>query len=167
MKESPAREGPAPCCFAAATGEDVDAGAADELQGAAVWETGSATGGAVSERDSGGGGLAAPRAQVPALWGLAGCTVGSPEGEPCGDSSRLGGPKAGCGGSAGGGGGGDGGGRLDGGGDGGGCCCRCSGGGCCCCGRGGGGGSDGPSDHGVASEDWGRRVIAGQVRRVC
>lgn len=165
MKESPAREGPAPCCSAAATGEDVDAGAADELQGAAAWETGSAMGGAVSETGSGDGGLAAPRAQVPALWGLAGCTVGSPEGEPCGDSSRLGGPKAGCGGSAGGG-GGDGGGRWDGGGDGGGCCCRCSGGGCCC-GRGGGGGSDGPSDHGVASEDWGRRNIVGQVRRVC
>lgn len=128
------------------------AGAVDEPQGAAAWETGSVTGGGASVRGLGDGGLGARQAQ--ALGVVAGCRVGSPEGEPGDGSSHPGGLAMGHGGSAGGGDDDDGGRWGGDGGDGGGCCCCCSGGGCCCCGRGGGGGgSDGLSGHaGVSLE---------------
>lgn len=129
------------------------AGAVDEPQGAAASETGSVTGGGASGRDLGDGDLGALRAPALVPGEVAGCRVGSPEGEPGDGSSHPGGLVTGHGGSAGG--GGDGGGRW-GGGDGGGggccCCCCCSGGGCCGHG-GGGGGSDGLSGHaGVSLE---------------
>lgn len=125
------------------------AGAVDVLQGAAAWETDSVTGGGASGRGLGDDDLAALQAPAPALWEVAGCRVGSPEGAPGDGSSHPGGLATGHGGSAGG--GGDDGGRWGGDGGGGGCCCCCSGGGCC--GRGGGGGSDGLSGHaGVSLE---------------
>lgn len=147
MNESPARGGPAPHCSVAGMG-------ADGPQGAAAWETGSAMGGGVSEKGSGDGDLGVLQDRVPALVGVAGCKVGSPEEEPHGGSSHLGGLTTGRGGIAGGGGvGGDGGGDggcLDGDGGGGGCCCcrHCSG---------GGGALDDPSGHGVSLEGWGGR----------
>lgn len=117
-------------------GGDVGAGAVDGPQDEAAWEIGSVTGGGASGRGLADGDLGAPQAQAPVLGEVAGCRVGSPEGEPGGGSSHPGGQAMGRGGSAGG--GGDDGGRWGGDGGGGGCCCCCSGGGCC--GRGGGGG---------------------------
>lgn len=152
LELNPAHGGPAPRCFVAGMGEagDVGVGAVDGLQGAAAWETGSVTGGEASGTGLGDGDLDALRARVPGLGEVAGCRVGSPEGEPGDGSSHPGGLVMARGGSAGG--GGDDGGCWGGDGGGGGCCCCCSGGGCCGCG-GGGGGSDGLSGHvGVSLE---------------
>ncbi len=146
---SPAHGGPASHCSVAGMGGGVGAGAVDGPQGAAAWETGLVTGGGASERGLGDGDLAAPQAPAPVLGEVAGCRVGSPEGEPGDGSSHPGGLATGRGGSADG--GGDDGGRWGGDGGGGGCCCCCSGGGCC--GRGGDGGSDGLSGRaGVSLE---------------
>lgn len=111
-------------------------GAADGLQGAAVWETGWVSGEGALGRGLEDGNLDAPLAQVLAPGEVAGCRVGSPEEELSDGSSHPGGLVTGHGGS-----GGDDGVYW---GDGGGCC-HCSGG--------GGGGSGGLSGHaGVSLE---------------
>lgn len=145
--KSPAHGGPTLRCSVAGMGGggDVDVGAEDGPLGAAALETGWGTGGEASAKGLGDGDPGALQAQDPALVEVAGCKVGSPDGEPRDGSFHPGGLATGRGGSAGG--GGDDGEHW--GDDGGGCCCCCSGGGCC--GRGGGGGSDGLSCHAGAS----------------